>query len=184
MNPIATIEAILFAHGHEITIEKLAEYANISTEECETVLKQYKDILQKDDRGLVLVQSSNKVQLTIKQQFQQLLAEKVTTESKEPLSQSAMDTLAIIAYCGGATRAEIEEIRGVKSSFMLRKLSMKGLIQKTFLPEDKRNPVYVPTVELLQHLGVKSIHELPEQKDIKAFVKDLRTQLRKTVYSE
>ena len=78
------------------------------------------------------------------------------------LSKATLETLSIVLYKNGATRAEIDYIRGVNSTFSLRALSVRGLVEKIQDPSDNRRFIYKPTFELLSFMGVTKVEELPE----------------------
>jgi segregation and condensation protein B len=83
-------------------------------------------------------------------------------ELSKELSKATLETLSIIIYKQGSTRAEIDYIRGVNSSFILRNLLIRGLIQKESHPTDSRKYFYKPTFELLGFLGIQKLEELPD----------------------
>ena len=83
-------------------------------------------------------------------------------ELNKDLSKASLETLSIILYKNGANRAEIDYIRGVNSSFTLRALSIRGLVEKTIDPKDSRRYIYKSSFELLSFMGVKSVEELPD----------------------
>jgi len=83
-------------------------------------------------------------------------------ELNKELSKASLETLSIVLYKNGATRADIDYIRGVNSSFTLRALSIRGLVEKTTDPKDARRYIYKPTFDLLSYMGVKNMTELPE----------------------
>ena len=102
-------------------------------------------------------------------------------ELNKDLSKSSLETLSIILYKNGASRAEIDNIRGVNSSFTLRVLSMRGLVERITDPNDSRRYIYKPSLGLLSYMSVTSIEELPEyseiNKSIEATVFDLAKQI-------
>jgi len=83
-------------------------------------------------------------------------------ELNKELSKASLETLSIILYKNGVGRSLIDYIRGVNSSFTLRALSIRGLIEKSIDKEDSRRYIYKPTFELLSFMGVKSVEELPD----------------------
>jgi segregation and condensation protein B len=83
-------------------------------------------------------------------------------ELNKDLSKAALETLSVVLYKNGASRAEIDYIRGVNSSFSLRALSVRGLVEKVLDSKDNRRYVYKPSMELLSYMGVTSVEELPE----------------------
>ncbi|KKR79438.1 MAG: Segregation and condensation protein B, partial [Candidatus Nomurabacteria bacterium GW2011_GWA2_40_9] len=83
-------------------------------------------------------------------------------ELNKDLSKSSLETLSVILYKNGVNRREIDYIRGVNSSFTLRALSVRGLVERVLDPADSRRYVYKPTFELLSFMGIKSVEELPD----------------------
>ena len=81
-----------------------------------------------------------------------------------------METLAIILYKGSVTRSEIDYIRGVTSTFILRNLAIRGLVEKYINEEDKRTVLYKPTIDLLSYLGVESTEKLPSFSDLNSIL--------------
>jgi len=91
-------------------------------------------------------------------------------ERKEELSRdlgkAALETLAIVLYKGPVSRSDIDYIRGVNSTFILRSLAIRGLVERVPHPRDQRAYLYKPTPDLLGHLGIRSLEELPEYQTI------------------
>jgi hypothetical protein len=99
------------------------------------------------------------------------LIEKITKEelSKE-LSKAALETLAIVLYKGPIARSEIDYIRGVNSTFILRNLLIRGLVEKIDNPNDQRSFLYGTTLATLEYLGISSSSELPKYHDTLALL--------------
>ena len=162
-NFIAAIEAILFAYGEPITINKIAKLLNIETEEIKTALESFQKELESDNRGLRLIFSDNKVQLATKPEFSHLLQEFIKEEFKETLTPAALETISLIAYFGPISRAKIDYFRGVNSSFTLRSLLMRDLIERLEEQKEKGGGyLYQLSFNALKHLGISKIEELPE----------------------
>lgn len=162
-NIFAAIEAILFAHGESITINKIAKLLNIKTEEVEKELENLKNELEKENRGLRLIFNDNKVQIATKPEFSHLLEEFIKEEFKESLTPAALETISLIAYFGPISRAKIDYFRGVNSSFTLRSLLMRGLIERLENQKEKGGGyLYQLTFDSLKHLGISKIEDLPE----------------------
>ncbi len=95
------------------------------------------------------------------------LLERIAKEERsKDIGKAGLETLAIILYRGPVTRAEVDYIRGVNSTFILRHLTVRGLVERIPNPEDSRSFLYRPTFELLSFLGITSIEELPEYASI------------------
>ena len=89
------------------------------------------------------------------------------SEFSEELSRAAIETAAIIAYQGPITRAEIEYVRGVNSSFILRGLLMRGLVERIENPKDARSYLYRISFDFLKHLGLTKIEDLPQYQEFR-----------------
>jgi segregation and condensation protein B len=105
------------------------------------------------------------------------LIEKLTKdELTRDLGKAGLETLSIVLYQGPLARADIDYIRGVNSQFILRALLIRGLVERIDNPKDARSYLYKPTLDLLSHLGVSKIADLPEyeqvRKDIEGFKLD------------
>jgi segregation and condensation protein B len=158
--PITSIiESILFVHGGPITIKKLAEIAGVTIEEIQGALANLTREYQ--ERGFTLLQKDHAVQLGSNPANTPYIADLMRSEFNEELSRSALETLAIIAYKGPLSRAEIEYVRGVNSSFILRNLLMRGLIERVENPRDSRSYRYRAGIDFLKHLGIATMEELP-----------------------
>jgi segregation and condensation protein B len=165
MNIEQQIEAILFWKGEPVKITKLAEYLGID----ENATKEGIDKLEQSltDRGIVLIRKDEEVVLGTAK-VASVLIEKLTKEELvRDLGKAGLETLSIIIYKGPVSRAEIDYIRGVQSNFIIRNLSIRGLIERISNPKDQRSFLYRPTFDLLQYLGLSKIEDMPEFQAVK-----------------
>lgn len=160
-NLSAAVEALLFAYGEPLNIKKISEILNIEEGELKSVLDDLDEKLKSGDRGLTLIQSENKIQLATKPDYSSFLENLIKEEFKESLTPAALETLSLIAYLGPISRIKIEYFRGVNSSFILRTLMMRGLIERQ-TDAKERGFVYSLSFDSLKHLGVQKIEELPD----------------------
>ncbi|MFA6226970.1 MAG: SMC-Scp complex subunit ScpB [Candidatus Paceibacterota bacterium] len=154
------LEAVLFWKGEPIAIKKLAQIFNKSEEEISTSLIELEKKLL--DRGIVLVRKENEVTLGTSKDTSELIEKLTKEELVRDLGRAGLETLSIIIYQGPLSRAEIDYIRGVQSTFILRNLMIRGLVEKIQNPKDQRSFLYKPTFELLSYLGLSKIEEMPE----------------------
>ena len=154
------IEAILFFKGEPISRKRLSEFLGVGQLEVNSALDKLKENLK--CRGIVLQEKDDEVTLGTAADFSELIEKLQKEELNKELSKAALETLSIVLYKNGVSRSLIDYIRGVNSSFTLRALSIRGLIEKSIDPEDNRRFIYKPTFELLSFMGVKSVEELPD----------------------
>jgi len=164
MNLKQKIEAILFFKGEPISIKRLGEILKVSKEEIGEALIDLNNDLR--DRGIVLLEKGGEVTLGTSPELSSLIEHLQKEELNKELSKASLETLSIVLYKNSVTRAEIDYIRGVNSSFTLRMLSIRGLVEKTTDPKDNRRYIYKPTFDLLSYMGVKNVEELPEYREI------------------
>jgi len=157
------LEAILFWKGEPMSRKKLAEILKVGPSdisELNEAIEKLKENL--NGRGIVLLEKENEISLGTMPELSSLIEDLQKEELNKDLSKASLETLSIILYKNGANRAEIDYIRGVNSSFTLRALSIRGLVEKTIDPKDSRRYIYKSSFELLSFMGVKSVEELPD----------------------
>ena len=154
------IEAILFFKGEPISRKKLADILQVGQTEINGGIEKLKENLQ--NRGVVLIENDNEIALGTAPELSKLIEHLQKEELNRDLSKASLETLSIVLYKNGVSRAEIDYIRGVNSSFTLRALSIRGLIEKSLDTKDNRRYIYKPSFELLSFMGVKSVEELPD----------------------
>ncbi len=160
------IEGLLFYKGEDVSVKKLAELFKVSTDEVEQALTKLEQSLV--GRGLVLVRKDDSVIMGINGELGPLIESIRKDEIAKELSKASLDTLSIILYKNGISRSEIDYIRGVNSSFILRNLLVRGLIEKIIDEKDSRRILYRPTFETLSYMGVTSIDKLPNYVEVKS----------------
>lgn len=170
MKKSALIEAILFHKAEPLKIKRLAEVLALSEDETMEALNELENDLQ--DRGLGLIRHKEEVTLATNKEAAPILENMSKEELSQDLGKAALETLAIVAYRQEVTRAEIDYIRGVNSSFILRNLMIRGLIERIQNPSDSRGYIYRPTFDMLSHLGIGNITELPEFNEIQEELKE------------
>lgn len=177
--PLAALEALLFIYGEPLQIKKIAKILKAGDDVLDetavkTAVEQLQRQLENNGRGLSLVINDDAIQLVTKKEFQGLLQEVIKEELHESLTPAALETLAIIAYTGPIPRSAIDYIRGVNSTFMLRNLLLRGLIDRS--PDPKRGNafIYKASFEFMRHLGLEKIDDLPEYQKFREVVEKLQ----------
>jgi len=173
---IAGLETLLFYYGESLKIKKIAEILDLKENECNELVSQLAEDLKNDDkRGLLLIKNDDKVQLATKPEFQEINQRFVKEEFKEQLTPTALETLSIVAYLGPIPRMTIDFIRGVNSSFTLRNLMMRGLIERN--PLGKGNIYhYQISFDFLKHIGLDNREKLPDFEKYKNILKQYEIQ--------
>ena len=171
---ISQLEALLFIYGEPMDFKKIAQTLKVEESEIKSAADRLEESFKSDDRGLFLMRDKNKIQLATKPDYAKLLEDVIKEELHENLTSAALETLSIVAYAGPMARAELEYIRGVNSSFTLRNLLIRGLIERA--PDPKRGNVflYSPSFDLLKHIGVAKSEDLPEYEKFRTLIEKLR----------
>ncbi|MBR4178998.1 MAG: SMC-Scp complex subunit ScpB [Bacilli bacterium] len=164
MNLKAVLEGILFIVGDEgTTIKEISSVLDISEEEVKKLLMELKKDYEDKGRGLRISYLGNTFKLTTKEEHKNYY-EKLVTESRTTnLSNAALEVLAVIAYNEPITRLKIDEVRGVNSSQIVRRLLARGFIKVCGKEDTIGKPnLYKTTNEFLDYFGLSSKEDLPE----------------------
>jgi segregation and condensation protein B len=171
MNLSAKIEAILFWKAEPVSIKKLASLLNEKVEGVKAGLIELEKTLV--GRGVTLVQTDEDVMLGTAKELSPLIEQLTKDELTRDLGKAGLETLSIVLYQGPISRSDLDYIRGVNSQFILRALLIRGLVERIDNPADARSYLYKTTIDLLSHLGISKVSELPEyeqvRKDIEVF---------------
>lgn len=167
----AKLEALLFVYGEPVKIKTLMEKLGVSYENVENAITDLKKNLEAVNRGLTLVSLGNEAQLVTKADLAPLIQKVVKEEFDSELTSASLETLSIIAYLSPCSRAEIDYIRGVNSSFILRNLTVRGLIEKKMDSNRANAFIYNVSLDFLKHIGLDSTASLPDYEKYKELVK-------------
>ena len=161
-NHLAALEALLFIHGEPVPLKKISVVLDISEDAARALVLEYKQRLADESRGLTLLEERDRIQLTTRPEHAKILEQFVRSELSEELTPAALETLAIVAYFGPISRVRIDYQRGVNSTFMLRSLLLRGLVERFPDPAHANSYLYAPSFELLRYLGTDAQANLPE----------------------
>lgn len=155
------IESLLFITHKPLSVGELIKLTESGKTAIEEALAELKKEYQEKNGGIELLQLADKYQFATASDNSELIAKFLNTEATGELTRPSLETLTIIAYRGPVSKAELELIRGVNCSLIIRNLLMRGLIESV---EDKvrLTTVYSITFEFLKHLGLNSVSELPD----------------------
>ncbi|MFA5744807.1 MAG: SMC-Scp complex subunit ScpB [Candidatus Paceibacterota bacterium] len=164
LTPPAAVQALLFASGEPLEKKQIASLLEMKEEELAVVLRALTGLLK--GSGLTLIETTDEVELRTAPEASIVLKKLYESELARDLGKASMETLAVIAYKSGATRGEVDWVRGVNSSASLRTLLMRGLIEGKEDERDKRRMRYTITTEALAHLGLARITDLPRYSEL------------------
>jgi segregation and condensation protein B len=161
------LESLLFVSGEPMSFGKLSKVMG----EKENILKQAATELADDYKarqgGLRIIVDDGKAQMVTAGENAETIEKLMKIDIEGDLSRSALETVSIIAYRGPISRAEIEEIRGVNTSFTLRQLAIRGLVEKIDNPNDARSYLYKISFDFLRHLGIEKAEDLPRYAELR-----------------
>ena len=184
----AVLEGLLFVVGEDgLTINQIMEVLEIDEENAKAVLMELKKDYEDDSRGLRIDFLGNKFKITTKFEHKAYYQKLIENPETNFLSQAALETLAIIAYNEPITRVQIDTIRGVGSTSIIRKLVAKGFIKECGRSEIPGRPIlYETTHEFLDYFGLSSIEDLPNIEELiqTPVEEDENTDLYTSKYTE
>ena len=178
------LEGLLYVTGDDgLTLKEVMSILEINEEEAKKLIYTLKNNYEKEDRGLRIKYLGNTFKLTTKEEHKKYYEKLLTNETTHTLSQAALEVLAIIAYNEPITRSKIDEIRGVESIYVMRKLLAKVLIKEAGRSDNPGHPIlYKITDDFLDYFGLSSKQELPKIEEI--VVEDTEKDLFKSSYKE
>lgn len=159
---IAVIEAIMFAYGEPISIDKLAEASQIDRDTTAKLVNQLERRYNVQGSGLRIIRLNNTFQVSTRPEAAPYVKAALDNYRQTPLSQAAMECLAIIAYNQPVTKGFVEQIRGIDSSSVVNTLVDRGLVEEAGRLELPGRPVaYRTTDTFLRCFGIASLADLP-----------------------
>ena len=160
----AAIEGLLFVSGDEgITISQICSILNISLEEANNYIRELINDYNSLERGMQIKVFGEVVKMMTKEMHHEIYEKLANLDDETFLSQGALETLAIIAYNGPVTRLQIDQIRGVNSSYLIRKLLDREFIVDVGKSETPGRPtLYQVSSHFLDYFGLKSLDDLPK----------------------
>lgn len=176
---VPRLEAFLFMRGEPVDLVKIAKALQADRRTASEAVEFLRSELEGGGRGLRLLCEGDRVQLVTKPAFAGLMEELLREELREELTPAAEETLSIIAYGAPVSRSEIEYVRGVNSTFILRTLLMRGLIERAVDPERGTAFLYRTSMAFLRHLGIPHAEALPDY----AKVRDIFGKMRAAAHA-
>lgn len=164
---VSVIEAILFAAGDSVPIARLSLILGVSEEEVSAAAAELQELYSSQQRGMRILRLDDKLQMCSAPEFAPYIS-KVMEQRKPPaLSQPALETLAVVAYFQPVTRAYVEQVRGVDSSYTVGMLCERGLIEECGRLDVPGRPVLFRTTDVfLRTMGISELSQLPPLPDM------------------
>lgn len=154
----SVIESLLFIVNRPLNKKELAKITEQKLENIEQVLNELIKEHNSTERGTKIIQNGQDFQMVTNPENSPIIQKFLKQEINQELTPASLETLAIIAYRGPIKRDELEQIRGVNCSIILRNLLIKGLI----IEEDKDKQIYNVSLDFIRHLGINDLRELPD----------------------
>lgn len=162
MNELAKkIEALLFVSGEGMTISRLSSILKKKDEEIKGGITELERHFE-ESHSLSVLKEGDRIALVTSKEASKIVEGFAKEEFAGELTRAALEALTIIAYKGPVKRVEIDYIRGVNSSFIIRNLLMRGLVERVRDLKDSRAYLYRASADFLKFLGIASISDLPE----------------------
>lgn len=162
----AAIEAVLFAGGEPVSVKRLAEAVSVEEETVFKICKQLETRLNAEESGIALVQLGDSFQMCSKPVYADVVKKALEIKKNTPLSQAAMEVLAIIAYNQPVTKSFVEQVRGVESSQIVNNLAEKGLVEEAGRLDVPGRPIaYRTSLNFLRCFGLSGLDKLPPLPD-------------------
>ncbi|MBY0110449.1 SMC-Scp complex subunit ScpB [Patescibacteria group bacterium] len=166
LSPESLLEAVLFASGEAMSKKRLASLLGLSSDQLQAAADRLRETLT--ERGLALIETGEELDLRTSPEAADIVKKLRESELSRDLGKAGLETLALVLYKNGATRGEIDWVRGVNSSTALRSLLLRGLIRRIEDPTDRRRARYEVTSEALAHLSAERLSDLPRYEEFSA----------------
>ena len=156
-----SIQAILFASGEPYEKDRLAKILEIDRDTLEKIIERINELYKKT--AFVILELDQSYQMVTRAEYAQVIQKALEVKNNTPLSQAALEVLAIIAYNQPVTKSFIEQVRGVDSGSVVNSLVAKGLVEEQGRLEIPGRPIsYGTTEHFLRCFGMKNIEALPK----------------------
>ncbi len=165
------LEAALFFSGGAVTVKALAKDLDRSEKEIHEGLDSLSASLE--GRGIRMIREGEKVALATAPEAHALIEKMRREELEGPLGKAGLETLAVIIFRGPVARSDVEYVRGVNCSSILRSLMIRGLIERIENTADKRSFLYRATTELPAYLGLASVEKMPRYAEMRSAIESI-----------
>lgn len=161
VNLKSQLESILLVTSKPISQKKLAEVLSVKVRELEPVIRELTEEYNQSGRGLRLLSNNDQLQLASAPENSELVKQYLKDDLTGELTDPSIETLTIIAYRQPISKAELEQIRGVNCSLIIRNLMIRGLVEAEY-NKQRATTLYSVTLDFLKYLGLNNVNELPD----------------------
>ena len=160
------IEAFLFVAGEPVKIAELAKALEMDEKDAIRAVEALERHFEDEKRGITVKRYGDHLRLETRAEYAPYVEKMLQPIQRQSLSQTVMETLAVIAYRQPTTKGEVEQVRGVKCDYSVQSLLNKGLIKEVGRKEALGRPIlYATTDKFLEHFGISDLRELPPLPD-------------------
>lgn len=165
MSNKSKIESVLFVASKPLLIKKIAAVLKIGHEEALESLRDLQTKYNHPDSGIAILQNGEEWQMVASADNKEVSENFLKSEVSGELTRPQLETLTVVSYCGPITKPELDQIRGVNCSLILRNLMLRGLVKEN---EDSAGllPAYEVTMDYVRHLGLNSLSDLPNYAEL------------------
>jgi segregation and condensation protein B len=162
------IESLLFIAGKPLALKEIANIIGekVSAKEINAAIEELTKDYQTQDRGLQIIKNGTEAQMVTAGSNAETVQNFIKEETVSELTKPSIEALTIIAYRGPIAKWELERIRGINCSLILRNLMLRGLVEEK-IDNKKKETYYSLTLDFLKHLGISEANQLPDYESLK-----------------
>ena len=161
MNHKSLIESLLFVSPKPLSLKELVDFLKEDKAKIEEVLNQLVEEYNHSEKGIKIIENDKKYQMASSPENAKAVREFLQSEVSGELTPASLETLTIIAYRGPIKKSDLEKIRGINCSLILRNLLIRGLIEEASEKEED-DKEYAVSLEFVKFLGINSVKDLPD----------------------
>lgn len=165
MNLKSQIESLLFIAAKPMSIKQLADITGVKAGDIESVGDEMERVYKEAGNGVQIIKNDDKYQMVSSPENAKIIQELIKDETTGELSRPSLETLTIVAYRGPISKTDLDRIRGVNCSLIVRNLLLRGLIESKF-DKTKNETYYKVTFDFIRFLGINNITDLPDYKKL------------------
>jgi segregation and condensation protein B len=155
------LESLFFVSSRPLSLKELVDFSKQDAKEVESAINELMSEYSENNRGLRIIENNKKYQMASAPDNAKLIQDFLQTEVSGELTPASLETLTIIAYRSPIKKSDLEKIRGINCSLILRNLLIKGLIEEKNTSDNEESE-YSPSLEFIKFLGVNSLKDLPD----------------------